>query len=893
MSAPPAHPSPFAETPAGVCAALATDTTHGLTPDEAARRLAQHGPNRLPQARGPGALLRFLAQIKEPLMLVLLVAAGVAWVVEGPLDGGVILGVVLFNALVGFLQEGKAHAALRALSVALPSNATVVRGGVRQTVAAADIVPGDVLVLVQGDRVPADLRLLQVNHFCVDESALTGESEPSSKHTSPLPAATALADRENMAFAGAFVTRGDALGISTATGADTEMGRISQLLGETTAHATPLTRQVAALSNVLMVVILLLSAVTFALGFFRGKPAGEMFLTAVAMAVGSIPEGLPAAFTVALAVGVSRMARRGAIIRALPAVETLGCATVICTDKTGTLTQNRMTVRRAWAGGAWLDFPDDGAALASPVTETFRDLFSAGVWCNDSHLNHHDDPTQFVGDPTEAALLVAARRAGLDPATLRAAHPRQGVLPFDAAHAFMATLHQDTTLAGGQRMVLKGAVEALLPRCTRMMNAAHQQTALDTAAVEAAAHTMAADGLRVLAFCAAPGDSLQDENLRGLTLLGLQAMADPPRAEAAHAVALCHAAGIEVKMLTGDHLLTAQAIARKVGLTGPGGAAPTALTGAQLAALPPEQIPQAAQNTTVFARLSPEQKLMLVRALQQGDDVVAVTGDGVNDAPALRQADIGVAMGKGGTELAREAADMVLSDDNFATIAAAVEEGRAVYANLTRFLIWALPNNLGIGLVLLVAVVLGGPLPLLPLQALWLNLTTAGALGLALAFEPKEPGIMAHPPRAGDTPLFSGELLWRTVLVGLLLVLSAFGLFHHLLEQGRPPEAARTAAVTVMVAVQTAYLFLCRSHHRPFWKVNFFSNPFVPLGALCMAGLSALFIWWKPLAGLFGAAPLTPREVGLTAACGVAAFWLIALEKGLRHWWDRRGIPRS
>jgi len=862
------------------------DVATGLTDDEAAARLARHGPNRPKNQPRRHAIRRLLDQLIQPLVLVL-ISAGVVTALLGEwVDTGVILGVVVINAIVGFIQEGRAEEALAALARAMSTEATVLRGGTTRRIDAEHVVPGDIVHLAAGDKVPADLRLTHGRELRTAEAALTGESLPVEKHPATLDAGTALAERRNMAYAGTHVVAGHGRGIVVATGGGTEVGRIAHLIAEAPALETPLTRKMAAFSRQLLVAILLLAALTFVVGIWRGESAFDMFMAAVALAVGAIPEGLPAALTITLAIGVGRMAKRRAIIRRLPAVEALGSTTVICSDKTGTLTENQMTVREIWAGNAHYRVATGehgGIELAgqpATVAWALKEVLVAGVLCNDAALHREEGRWQVAGDPTEGALLIAAHKGRLDVATLRELFPRLDELPFDAARQAMATLHD----AGGEQNVIyvKGALERLLPDCTDMLDTHGRHWPLDAESLEERAATMAADGLRVLALArkAHAGEQLAEGDIgAGLTFVGLIGMADPPRQRAITAVRACHAAGIRVKMITGDHGHTALAIARQIGICSDGG---RALTGRDLAALDDEALRTAAREVDVFARVEPEQKLRLVGALQANGEVVAMTGDGVNDAPALKQADIGVAMGLGGTEVAKEAADMVLTDDNFATIEAAVEEGRGVYDNLVKFITWTLPTNFGEGLVILAAVVAGVALPITPLQILWINMTTAVLLGLPLAFEPREAGIMRRPPRPPATPVLDHALIIRIVLVGLLMLAGAFGLFELALRTGRSLAEARTISVNVFVMIELLYLFNCRSLTQPVWRLGWFTNLWVWAGSGVMLTLQMAFTYLSVFQQMFGTAPIGLIDWLLITACGLAATAIVGIEKYLR-----------
>ncbi len=701
------------------------------------------------------------------------------------------------------------------------------------------------------------------------------------KHHLPLPADTPLADRRNMAYAGTTVVSGQGAGLVIATGAITEAGRIAGLIASAPDLATPLTRKIAAFAQLLLWTILCLAALTFAIGIARGEQPFDMFMAAVALAVGAIPEGLPAAITITLAVGVARMAKRRAIVRRLPAVEALGSTTVICSDKTGTLTENAMTVRALWADGQLYEITGHGYAPEGELRldgmkvgagETAKEALLAGLLCNDAGLHHEKGQWQITGDPTEAALIVAAKKAGLDEATVIALFPRLDELPFDATRQSMATLH---AVEGERIIYCKGAVEKLLPACSDL-------DAAIRAAIEAAAIDLARQGMRVLALGRRPAKTelLQaDAIASGLTFLGLVGMIDPPRARAIAAVKTCHAAGIKVKMITGDHADTALAIARQLNILQDGG---SALTGRQLAALDDAALAAAVRAVDVFARVEPEQKLRLVRALQSNGEIVAMTGDGVNDAPALKAADIGIAMGLGGTEVAKEAAAMVLTDDNFATIEAAIEEGRGIFDNLVKFITWTLPTNFGEGLVILTAIVAGVTLPITPLQILWINMTTAVLLGLPLAFEPVEGKIMRRPPRPPSAPILDRVLIGRIVLVGILMLAGSFGLFLLALERGQSLAEARSIAVNVFVMIEIVYLFNCRSLDRSLWTVAPFSNLWVWAGAGSMLLLQLAFTYLPIFQRLFGTTAIGLASWGEIVGVALLAMLVMEAEKALR-----------
>jgi cation-transporting ATPase F len=867
----------------------------GLSDAEAAARLERFGPNVVRRRAGRGPLVRFLLQFRAALVYILVAAGVIAIALSEYVDAGVIFGVVIVNAIIGFVQESKALEAIGALSRSMRFDATVRRGGRNRRVPAPELVPGDLVVLEQGDRVPADLRLLACRDLHADESMLTGESAPASKRPETLPESAVLADRRNMAFAGSLVTRGRGEGIATATGDGTEVGRISALISSAGQIATPLTRKIASFSRLLLWAILAVAAVTFGVGVLRGRPVGDMFMAAVALAVAAIPEGLPAALTVMLAVGVSRMAARRAIIRRLPAVEALGSTTVICSDKTGTLTQNQMTVRAVHAAGRTCAVSGSGydpageilldGAPGTPdiaISETLR----CGALCNDAALLTHAGRWEIHGDPTEAALVVAAHKAGFDQEMLATRFPRLDTIPFESERQFMATLHASEDRRA-RIVYVKGSVESLAAMCGSSLARDGSTVPFDHAAALAAAGELAGRGLRVLAMarCSAPPGARELTHPmveRGLTFLGLEGMLDPPRPEAAEAVRRCRRAGISVKMITGDHALTATTIAGMIGIDG-AGAAPRVLTGADMATITDADLPGVAERTAIFARMTAEQKLRLVRALQARGHVVAMTGDGVNDSPALRQADIGVAMGASGTEVAKEAADMVLADDNFASIEASVEEGRCVFDNLVKFIVMTLPTNGGEALVILASVAFGEALPILPVQALYINMATSLLLDIPLVFEPRDAGIMDRPPRDPGKPLLTFELVMRTGLVSLLLCAGATGMFQWELARGAGIAAARTCAVSVVVVGESFYLLACRSLARPFWAPGVFSNPWIWAGLALMTAVQVAYAHVPVLNRLFHSAPLSAGTWGRVILCGIVIWLAVELEKFIRR----------
>jgi len=821
---------------------------HGLSHALAQTRQLEFGKNQLPTAVAQSLWQRIWHQLAQPLVLVLIFAGAVTLALGEYIDAAVIFGVVVINAAVGLIQEGRAEQALLALAEHLGQEIHTVRSGQALRLAVAELVPGDVVHLAAGDKVPADLRLLHANELAAHEAMLTGESLPVDKHIESLDAATQLAERGNMVFGGTMVLRGHGKGVVVATGLNTETGKIAASLLRTDAIITPLTRQIAQFANQILWIIIALAVLTFAVGLMRGESAYEMFMAAVALAIGAIPEGLPAAVTITLAIGVARMAKQGAIIRHLPAVETLGGTTVICSDKTGTLTENRMTVTALLLGQQIVDvvYSHEGIANKELVQDTSaKELIEVAVLCNDASLLV--DGT-FSGDPTETALLVLAQHYGVDVEQVRQQAPRLDALPFAAERKSMQTLHQRPD-GGAAQHYIKGAPEVILPLC------------LLGDEITAKVAEMAAKGLRVLALASKESDTATIDAELDLSavntnaawrFLGLIGMIDPPRQEVKAAIAECQAAGIRIKMITGDHPVTAAAIAAQLGLMNANDAV---MTGQALANNTPEQLQEIVRKVAVFARVAPEQKLELVRALQANGEIVAMTGDGVNDAPALKAAEIGIAMGQGGTEVAKEAAAMVLTDNNFATLVAAVRQGRGVYANLQKFITWTLPTNIGEGCVILVAILSGTLLPVTPLQILWINMSTALLLGMMLAFEPVESTVMQQPPRNPSAALLSKTLVIRMVMVGFLFLIWVFGLFHWALAQQVPVGQARTIAVNAFVVAQIAYLFTCRSLTGGCWSLGWWSNPSVWLGSAMMLVLQGLFTYWAPMNHLFGSSP--------------------------------------
>ena len=865
-------------------------TRAGLDGGEAARRLREHGPNRLPEQRGRHPLLRLAAQFNNVLIWFLLAAAVAAGILGHLVDAAVILAVVMVNAIVGYAQEGKAERALDAIRDMISPQAPVLRGGERMAVAVETLVPGDIVLLEAGDRVPADLRLIQASALLVDEAALTGESVAAEKLDRPVAADAALGDRACMAYSGTLVAAGQGAGVVVATGSDTEIGRISSLVGGVETLTTPLLRQINEFGRRFTWVAIAAAAGLFAFAVLvRSYAWDEALIAVVAMAVGVVPEGLPAVITITLAIGVQRMATRNAAVRRLPAVETLGATSVICSDKTGTLTRNEMTVRRLFVPGH--ELLADGAGYASGGTlsvvgDTQADaaaaaapLLAGAVLCNDAQLRRDEAGAWTVdGDPMEGALLALAARAGIDGGAGRDRWPRINGIPFDARHRYMATLNQAPD--GGRVVYVKGAPERILALCGGQRDGAGM-VPLDAARWEAAIARSAAEGERVLGFAsmrmADDAAELSEADFAGrLVLEGLVGFIDPPREEAMAAIAECRSAGIAVKMITGDHGATAAAIARQLGLAD----APRVVTGAELEAMDEARLGEVVEGTDVFARASPEHKLRIVRALQARGAVVAMTGDGVNDAPALKQADVGVAMGRQGTEAAREASQMVLLDDNFASIVAAVREGRVVYDNIRKVVSWTIPSNGGEVLAVAAAILFGFTMPMTAVQILWINLILTVTLGLVLAFEPAEPGVMARRPRARDAALLSPFLLWRVLFVSLLVGAAALGVFFHSIGRGDDVETARTMVVNAIVAMETFYLFNVRYLHRSSFSLRGAMGTPAVLGAIAVVVLAqAAFNWLPQMQALFGSRGVGLGDVLLAAGVGLAVMVVLEVEK--------------
>jgi magnesium-transporting ATPase (P-type) len=838
----------------------------GLDSDTANQRLTQYGPNRLTPPKSRSAIELFLNQFNNVLIYVLIGAIIVTGLLQHWLDSAVITGVVIINAFIGFIQEGKAERALEAIRSLLSLQASVLRSGKTITIPAEQLVPGDIVVLQSGDRVPADMRLMRQRNLRIDESILTGESVAIEKNILPAEKHTVLADRKCMAYSGTLVTYGTATGVVVTTGDSTEIGRISTLLSSVEHLSTPLVRQMAVFARWLTLVIMLIAVVTFLFGVLvRSYSMTEMFLAAVGLAVAAIPEGLPAIMTITLAIGVQRMVKRNAIIRRLPAVETLGSVTTICSDKTGTLTKNEMTVKHLVTTKTTYEISGVGYTphggftvnekLIDPLEdETLNTLGLAALLCNDANLNSENGDWKIHGDPTEAALVVLAKKIGLDPDWERKQHPRMDVIPFEAEHRFMATLHHDHL--SHAFIYIKGAPENVLKMCQyEKYNGDNRNIDIDfwhEKVIE-----IAESGERPLAIAYRPmRKGLSELNFNDvkheLILLGIFGITDPPREEAITGIVRCQEAGIRVMMITGDHASTAQAISKQLGISND-----SVVTGAELDEMDQQQFTNAVMTTDVFARSNPEHKLRLVEALQANNHVIAMTGDGVNDAPALKRADVGIAMGQKGTEAAKEASEMVLIDDNFASIINAIEEGRTVYDNLRKSILYILPTSVGEAAMIIAAVLMGYLLPITPVQILWVNMVTTVTLALSLSFEPAERGVMKRPPRLPSTPLLSKFLVWRIIYVFSIMLIGTFGLYLWTINSGYSIELARTVTVNTLVMFEVFYLWNIRYLYASIFSFEgFFGNRYVIIAIALVILLQIGFTYLPFMQTMFKTVPL-------------------------------------
>lgn len=874
----------------------------GLTTAAAERRLAEHGPNRLPEAPPTPAWKRFARQFHNVLIYVLMAAATVTAALGDSIETGVIVAVVVINAVIGFIQEGKAEAALAALRSMLALQAVVRRDGQRATVNAEDLVPGDMILVESGDRVPADVRLIEAHNLHAEEAPLTGESVPVTKARAPVAEDAALGDRTSMLYAGTTIASGAGAAVVVATAGATEVGRIGALVAGVTQLKTPFLSAIDRFSKVLAYAILAFSAVLFAFGILvRGYALDEIFLTVIGFAVAAIPEGLPAVITIILALGVQRMAKRRAIIRRLPAVETLGSVNVICSDKTGTLTRNEMTVRRVVLADSRLDVSGEGYDPVGRVARdgadtgddpTLRELARAAALTAEAEFRPADGGGRTLsGDPTDGAVVVLAEKLGLDRAALQGLKQIDR-LPFESDARYAASLYAD---GDTQVLYVKGAPERLLDLCASQRRSDGSSEALDRSYWEAEAADHAGAAYRVLAVAVKHPEHPLERLTRadaehGLELLGLVALIDPPREEVAASVVDCRRAGIRVVMITGDHALTAKAIAGQLGI-GDGAAA---ISGPELEGLNETAIDQLVATSDVFARASPEHKLKLLEALQRSGAVAAMTGDGVNDAPALKRADVGIAMGVKGSEAAKNASEMVLADDNFTTIVHAIEEGRAIYDNLKKTILFILPTNGAEALVVMVSVLVVLPeLPITPVQILWINMITAVTLALALAFEPPEANVMRRPPRDRDEPILSRYLVWRVAYVSAVMGSLTLWAFFALYAATADVALARAVAVNVLVAGEAAYLLSTRFlRASALSRARFFTNPavFIAIGILTL--MQAGFTYLPPMQRWFGVAGLDAGHWGLVALAALAVFVAVELEKAIVRWWTTRSARR-
>jgi len=867
---------------------------NGLSSEEAATRLETYGPNRLPEPARRNPLIRFLLHFHNILIYVLLGSAAITATLGHLADTLVIMAVVVANAIIGFIQEGKAEKAMDAIRRMLALKASVLRDGTRRAVEGEALVPGDIVLLEAGDKVPADLRLLRTNSLQVQEAILTGESVPVEKHSGPIAAAAPLGDRVCMAYSGTLVTSGLGRGVAVGTGKETEIGRISGMLSTVETLSTPLLSQMNAFARWLTIFISLIAAVLLVFGYFvEHFEFAEMFMAVVGLSVAAIPEGLPAVLTITLAVGVQAMARRNAIVRRLPAIETLGSVSVICTDKTGTLTRNEMMVASVVTGAHVFSLQGAGyepkgeirlndAAVSAREHAILDELGRAAALCNDASLHERDGVWTVEGDPMEGALLTLSGKVGIDNRKELAGWTRTDVIPFDARHRFMATLNHDHE--NHAFVAVKGAPERIFGMCDRQRTVSDSTEAFDKTYWHEKAEGIAAQGQRVLAFAVKPVPPehtvLEFSDVeQGLILIGLVGLIDPPRLETIDAIAECHGAGIRVKMITGDHKGTAAAIGKQIGLQNP----EKVLTGADLDAMGDPELAAAVLDTDIFARTSPEHKLRLVMALQSHGLTVAMTGDGVNDAPALKRADAGIAMGLKGSEAAKEAAEFVLADDNFASIAAAVREGRTVYDNIKKVISWTLPTNAGEAMTIIVALLFGMTLPITPIQILWINLITAITLGIALAFEPTEADTMRRPPRPRNEPLLTGELGWHIVLVSALFLGGVFGMYAYAVDKGYSIELARTIALNTLVVMEIFHLFFIRNIYGTSltWKAVR-GTKVVWATVIGVTAAQFAITYLPPLQALFATVAVPFMDGMIIVGVGVALFAIIETEKQLR-----------
>lgn len=882
---------------------LAVSPESGLASAEASRRLEKHGPNKLPAGKKQSAFMRFLQQFNNVLVYVL-IGAGVLKLALGLwLDASIILAVVILNALLGFFQEGKAAEALESISRMLSAEARAVRDGEPRIIAADTLVPGDIVLLESGDKVPADLRLIDVKNLRTEEAALTGESVPADKSVDAVAESATVGDRESMVFSGTMVVSGRATGVVVGTGSHTELGRINEMLAGVNALETPLLLQIKRFGYKISAVIAVVGVLVFAFArFARGMEFVDVFQAVIGIAVSVIPEGLPAIITITLAIGVQRMAKRNAIIRRLPAVETLGSVSRICSDKTGTLTLMEMMVVSAVTAESGYKVSGNGYAPEGKVTRDDQPVGEDAVLqligrvsmlCNDAEIRQEDGVWKVEGDPTEGALYPFANKLGMERAAEQAAYRRIDSIPFESEHRFMATLNEAAD--GGKMLLVKGAPEVILEHASHQQLQNGEIVPIDRDYFEKASDALAGQGERVLGLAWLENPSgLNVGNLsaadlpRNLVLLGLIGLLDPPRKEAIEAVKECHAGGIRVTMITGDHKITAAAIAKMLGI----GDGRTAMEGVEVEKLDPAELRERVKTVDVFARSSPEHKLRLVEAIQANGQIVAMTGDGVNDAPALKKADIGVAMGIKGTEVTKEAAEMVLADDNFASISAAVKEGRTVYNNIEKAILFLLPTNVAQGLVIMVAIFVGFTMPITTPQILWVNMVTSVALGLVCAFEPHETDVMQRMPRAVERPLLTGFGVWRVVFVGLALLGYTLWAFFWMKGQNASDELARTVAVNAITIGQCFYLLNSRYLIESSVSIKaHLDNKYLPMGIGAVVVLQLMFTYLSPLQVIFDTEPVPLHVWPWLLLGGLLFFFVVEAEKWVIRF--RRGSSPS
>jgi magnesium-transporting ATPase (P-type) len=874
-------------------------SSKGLTANEVALRRAKYGLNQLTAIKKPSAWFRFFRQFHNILIYILLLSGIMTLFLQHWVDSFVIFGVVIINSFIGFIQEGKAEKALEAIQSMLSPNAVVIRDGHRHTVQSTALVPGDIVLLQSGDKVPADIRLLEVKTLQVQEAILTGESNPITKQIDPVSEQAVLGDRRSMVYSGTLVVYGRALGVVTSIGMKTEIGRISAMLQHVKRLSTPLLKQMEKLGRFLTAIILSLAVVSFFWGvLFWGESLKEMFLAAVGLAVAAIPEGLPAIITITLAIGVTRMAKKAAIIRRLPAVEIMGAVSTICTDKTGTLTRNEMAVQTIVTRANTYQVKTEGDVEKGNIVKegddqqyisinqhlALKKIILGGLLCNDAEVQQETDKGNnwhVEGNPVDGALLMLAIKAKLDLKLEQEQHPRLDLIPFESQHKWMASLNHDHE--GHAFIFLKGAPERLLVRC-KEEQIDEQQQPIDLDFWKQKLELLASQGQRVLAIAYRPVSTEQkilnnNDIENDFIFLGLVGLIDPPRVEVPAAVKECAQAGINVKMITGDHAITAQAIAQEVGITNPS----DVLTGDQLNEMSDDELAEQIDHVNVYARTSPAHKLKLVQLLQKKRKVVAMTGDGVNDAPALKQADIGIAMGKKGTEAAKEASEMVLADDNFASIKRAVKEGRTIYDNLKKAMIYVLPTNVAESLVILFAIIFGLLLPITPVQILWVNMITTVTLSLAIAFEKSEINIMQRPPRPPTESLLSMFVIWRSFFVGALFTICIFLLFEFEHQNGGGLAATRTTVVNMLVMAEAIYLLNCRKIYEPacFYCRDFFENHLVFIGIFIVVIFQMLFTYLPVMQHFFGTAPIEWDAWFRIIILSILLFVVVELEKWL------------